>query len=157
MEAGTDEVSTGGLFGVAGIIGEAGVGKGDTIGGGEMGGGEMGGGEIGGRELGVSIVGAFNGELGIVGVPDEGGGDPEDGCPGRETGGELGVGIIGGLDGELGILGVPDEGGGDPEDGCPGRETGGRGIGDCVGDLGKSFSNQVPGIKAIGRIQVAVR
>lgn len=108
MEAGTDETSTGGLVGVAGIIGEAGVGKGDTIGDGEMG------------------------------------------------GGEVGVGIVGGFDGELGIVGAPD-GGGDPEDGCPGRETGGRGIGDCVGDLGKSFSYQVPGIKAIGRIQVAVR
>lgn len=109
MEAGTDEISTGGLDGVAGIIGEAGVGKGDTIGGGEMG------------------------------------------------GGEVGVGIVGRFDGELGIVGVPDEGGGDPEDGCPGRETRGRGIGDCVGDLGKSFSYHVPGIKAIGRIQVAVR
>ncbi|EDQ98365.1 uncharacterized protein LACBIDRAFT_336022 [Laccaria bicolor S238N-H82] len=81
MEADTDEVSTGGLVGVAGIIGEAGVGKGDTIHGGEMSGGEMGGGEVG-----VGI-GGFDGEFGIAGVSDEGGGNPEDGCSGREMGG----------------------------------------------------------------------
>jgi hypothetical protein len=40
--------------------------------------------------------------------------------------------------------------------GCDGGEVGGRGAGDWVGDLGKSNSCHVPGIKAMGRSQVAV-
>ena len=52
-------------------------------------------------------------------------------------------GMVGDVGGIVGVVGV----------GLFGISLGGF----CVGDFGTSCSNQVPGIKAIGRSQVAVR
>jgi len=137
----------------------------------------MGGSSTGSPGTGISTVvtGEGTGIVGVSGIPGVWGGRDADGGVGKgvglvggEVGGEVGgtEGEVGGIEGEVGgtegeVGGIEGEVGGTEgevggSDVCGGGEVGGSGAGDWVGDFGKSCSRNVPGIKAIGRSQVAV-